>query len=202
MRGQPHSAATIVARTRQSLWFANHGPSRDTAAAASTLGYATSAGSSCPGGPGLVVEQTAGAQGAVAPGAVYVARHLFSLEDIRLFLHVTGDTNSIHSNHDAAVSSGFRAPVLPGMLAASLFPAIIGSRFEGAIYARQTLSFLAPVHVDDAVLAEVEVKRVRRVQQRFRVDFFTRLLAAEGRTLCVSGEATAIIPGRHVEAKG
>ena len=37
--------------------------------------------------------------------------------------------------------------VLPGMLMASLFPAIIGSHFPGALYLSQTLKFKAPALV-------------------------------------------------------
>ena len=37
--------------------------------------------------------------------------------------------------------------MLPGLLGASLFPAIIGSKYEGAIYAHQTLAFKRPALV-------------------------------------------------------
>lgn len=37
--------------------------------------------------------------------------------------------------------AGFAGAVLPGMLCASLFPAIIGSQFPGALYLTQTLNF-------------------------------------------------------------
>ena len=37
--------------------------------------------------------------------------------------------------------TGFEAPVVPGMLCASLFPAIIGSKFPGVLYLTQTLKF-------------------------------------------------------------
>ena len=37
--------------------------------------------------------------------------------------------------------AGFTAPVLPGMLCASVFPALIGSLFPGALYLTQTLRF-------------------------------------------------------------
>lgn len=38
-------------------------------------------------------------------------------------------------------NTGFASAVLPGMLCASLFPAIIGSQFPGALYLTQTLNF-------------------------------------------------------------
>lgn len=37
--------------------------------------------------------------------------------------------------------TGFEAPVVPGMLCASLFPAIIGSKFPRVLYLTQTLKF-------------------------------------------------------------
>ncbi len=38
-------------------------------------------------------------------------------------------------------------PVLPGILLASLFPAIIGTHFPGALYLTQSLAFKAPALV-------------------------------------------------------
>jgi acyl dehydratase len=43
--------------------------------------------------------------------------------------------------------SGFASPVVPGILLASLFPAIIGSKCPGAVYLSQTLKFRAPALV-------------------------------------------------------
>ena len=43
--------------------------------------------------------------------------------------------------------AGFGGAVLPGMLCASLFPAIIGSQFPGALYLTQTLNFRQPALV-------------------------------------------------------
>jgi hypothetical protein len=47
-----------------------------------------------------------------------------------------------------ASQAGLQGPVLPGILLASLFPAIIGSRFPGAVYASQTLAFRQPAQVE------------------------------------------------------
>lgn len=53
-----------------------------------------------------------------------------------------------------AACTGLEGPVLPGMLLASLFPAIIGSRFPGAVYATQTLRFTAPALVGGACVIQ------------------------------------------------
>lgn len=47
----------------------------------------------------------------------------------------------------AMLFAGFSGQVLPGVLCASLFPALIGSNFPGAIYLSQTLKFRAPALV-------------------------------------------------------
>ena len=43
--------------------------------------------------------------------------------------------------------TGFSGHVLPGVLCAALFPALIGSTFPGAIYLSQTLKFRKPALV-------------------------------------------------------
>lgn len=56
------------------------------------------------------------------------------------FVALTGDSNPIHR----ATST---APIVPGLLAASLFPAIIAERHPGVLYTRQDLKFVASVPV-------------------------------------------------------
>ena len=65
----------------------------------------------------------------------------FTAEDVSAFLALTGDANSIHTDPSAATAAGFTSPILPGILMASLFPAIIGTNFPGSIYLSQTLKF-------------------------------------------------------------
>lgn len=67
--------------------------------------------------------------------------------DIASFLAITGDTNPIHTDHDAATLAGFSAPIIPGSLMASMFPTIIGTQYPGSIYLTQTLKFRAPATV-------------------------------------------------------
>lgn len=64
----------------------------------------------------------------------------FSQADVDAFVALTGDANPIHS-------PASKAPIVPGLLAASLFPAIIGSRHPGVLYTRQELKFVAPIPV-------------------------------------------------------
>ena len=69
-------------------------------------------------------------------------------------LHVALCTEA--GNRDARISStlvctGLPGAVLPGSLCAALFPAVIGSRFPGAVYISQTLKFRRPALVSGAV---------------------------------------------------
>jgi acyl dehydratase len=92
------------------------------------------------------------------PGATFYLAKCFSQEDIDQFTSLTGDSNPIHraanppvepsgrpaATKDAAAPS---SSVVPGILTASLFPAIIGSNFQGALYLSQTLRFKSSVLV-------------------------------------------------------
>ena len=66
----------------------------------------------------------------------------FNLKDLQEFTLLTGDTNHLHTQSDLVST-----PIVPGILLASLFPAIIGSKFPGALYAKQELVFKASVLV-------------------------------------------------------
>jgi len=81
------------------------------------------------------------------PGKKFHCVRQFTVEDVEAFLKITGDANSIHTDSAAAAAAGLQAPILPGIMMASLFPAIIGTNFPGAIYASQTLKFRQPAEV-------------------------------------------------------
>lgn len=87
-----------------------------------------------------------------------------------------------------ACSAGFPAAVLPGMMMASLFPAIIGSHFPGAVYLSQTLSFRSAACVGEALHASVEVTK----RSGSRLCFKTVCEDSNGRIL-VDGTAMAVI---------
>eukprot|EP00887_Chlorella_sp_A99_P003467 scaffold7.g3467.t1 len=95
----------------------------------------------------------------LAPGAVFTRTRQFSAAEVAAFVGMTGDSNPIHVDSAAAAAHGLRAPILPGLLSASLFPAIIGSHFPGAVYASQTLKFKAPALVGDELIATLTVER-------------------------------------------
>jgi|AntAceMinimDraft_5_1070358.scaffolds.fasta_scaffold29574_1 hypothetical protein len=64
-------------------------------------------------------------------GRIFRVRRTFTAEDVATFARLSGDANPIHSHSDAAAAAGLGlcGPVVHGMLAASLFSGIIGTRF-------------------------------------------------------------------------
>lgn len=116
----------------------------------------------------------------------------FTTEDVLAFTDLTGDTNPIHVDNKKARANGVQHAVVPGMLMASLFPAIIGSNFPGALYATQTLKFRNQAEMGSAVTAEVTVLKA----SGSRVLFQTLCKSDQGHIL-VEGTALAIIKQKH-----
>ena len=125
----------------------------------------------------------------------------FTPADVANFLALSDDANPVHTDSAAAAAAGLcGAAALPGLLTASLFPGLVGTAAPGAVYARQTLAFLAPVPVGAAVTASVEVTRLARSRapHAARAYFRTRAWTTGG-VLAVEGTATALLPkGRYL----
>ncbi|CAM6122923.1 unnamed protein product [Calypogeia fissa] len=134
--------------------------------------------------------------GGVRIGRVFTQEGCFSLGDIQSYTRLTGDSNPIHVSASSAREAGFDSCLVPGMLCGSLFPAIIGSRFEGAVYVSQDLMFKAPLLVDQPFIAEVEVCTIVKLRQQAKVTFFTRCVRdrEEGKSIFVDGQAVALVP--------
>jgi 3-hydroxybutyryl-CoA dehydratase len=142
----------------------------------------------------------------LAVGSKYSLNRTFEAADVEAFTALTGDTNPIHSSGSSSSSGGISSssssspssppetgppPIVPGILLASMFPAIIGSHFGGAVYATQSLAFRAPSAVGEPVCAEVVVARASGGRVRFET---VCRAVRDGRTL-VDGVALAIIKG-------
>jgi 3-hydroxybutyryl-CoA dehydratase len=114
-------------------------------------------------------------------------------ERIRLFAQACGDTNSVHLDDEYAKTTRFGRRVAHGMLTASLISAILGNDFPGVgtIYLSQTAKFKAPVFLDDAITARVEVTAYR--EDKRIVMLHTTCTNQDG-VLVLEGEAVVIAP--------
>lgn len=83
-------------------------------------------------------------------GDIYEYEFGFTQEDVIAFANITGDDNPLHLDADYAATTPFKKPIIHGMLGASVFTKIIGTKFPGygSIYVGQTFQFLRPMFVD------------------------------------------------------
>eukprot|EP01023_Acetabularia_acetabulum_P002523 TRINITY_DN11042_c1_g2_i1.p2 TRINITY_DN11042_c1_g2~~TRINITY_DN11042_c1_g2_i1.p2 ORF type:complete len:155 (-),score=13.84 TRINITY_DN11042_c1_g2_i1:160-624(-) len=121
-------------------------------------------------------------------GEKFSVKRMFSEEDINQFVLLTEDRNPIHVDKYSANQLGHQSILVPGMLIASLFPAIVGCNFPGAIYASQSLKFRSALYANQEVIAEVEITK----KSSSRIQFCTRCRRLD-RVVIVDGQAMAII---------
>lgn len=112
--------------------------------------------------------------------------------DILLFTAVSGDTNPVHINAEAAAASIFKERIAHGMLSASLISTVLGTRLPGpgTIYLAQNLKFRAPVTIGQTVTATVEVTALDTARRRATL---ATVCTVAGKVV-VDGEATVMVP--------
>lgn len=95
-------------------------------------------------------------------GQSYEMKRVFTQQEIVGFSDLSYDTNPLHTDAEFAKTTQFGQLIVPGFLTASLFSAIIGTRFPGfgTIYLNQNLSFRKPVFPGQSVTAIVRVKEL------------------------------------------
>jgi 3-oxoacyl-[acyl-carrier protein] reductase len=85
--------------------------------------------------------------------------HTITKTDIEKFVQLTGDDNRLHVDEKFAGQTQFKKPVVHGMLGASFISTIIGTKLpgDGALWFSQSLEFLLPVRIGDALTVVAEV---------------------------------------------
>lgn len=113
----------------------------------------------------------------------------FSEEEVLQFANISADKNPLHLDRDLGEASIFGQRIVHGMLVASLFSGIIGMKLpgEGSIYLGQSLTFKAPVAIDEKVTASVEIIHIRKDKPIVTL-----------RTVCVNSKGTVVIEGEAV----
>ena len=128
-------------------------------------------------------------------GDTYVETRSFSKTDVLAFASLTHDTNPMHCDEQYAESGRFGATVVHGMLYASMFSAIVGTRFPGAVYVSQSLDFRKPVFLDDTVTATVTLQRIAAAG--YVLDFSTSCVNQKGDAVLL-GEARVLLSRKSV----
>ena len=112
--------------------------------------------------------------------------------DIKQFSGVSGDRNPIHLDEKYAKKSRFKKRIAHGMMSASYFSALFGTKIpgEGCVYTYQSLNFKKPIYIGDTVTASVIVINID-IEKR-RVKFKTEC-RVQGKVV-TDGEAELFVP--------
>jgi len=112
--------------------------------------------------------------------------------DIKFFAGISGDRNPVHLNENYANNSRFKKRIAHGMMTASYFSALFGTKIpgEGCVYTHQSLDFKKPVYINDTVEAVVTVTNVDLEKRRVK---FKTVCKVDGK-IVTSGEAELYVP--------
>ena len=112
--------------------------------------------------------------------------------DIKGFSGLSGDHNPVHVNEEYAKSSRYKGSIAHGLLTASFFSAIFGTKLpgEGCVYVSQNLQFKRPVYLGDTVEAKVTVIAVNISTKRVT---FETVCSVSGKVVTI-GTAEIFIP--------
>ena len=123
----------------------------------------------------------------------------FTEADVQQYAELSTDRNPIHLDEEYAANTQFKSRIVHGMLAGSLFSALLGQQLpgEGAIYMAQNIQFKAPVYLDKLVVASVEITEIHPTKPI--VSFSAQCVDAFGKLLLV-GDAVMFVPWLEREA--
>jgi len=112
--------------------------------------------------------------------------------DIKSFADISGDNNPVHMNDEFAKESRFGGRIAHGLLSASFFSALFGTKLPGSgcVYVSQSLKFLRPVYINDTVNASVTIKAIDKKKRRI---FFETVCTVKSKKV-ISGEAEIYLP--------
>jgi acyl dehydratase len=112
--------------------------------------------------------------------------------DIKSFAGISGDRNPVHLDENYAKSSRFKKRIAHGMMTASYFSALFGTKIpgEGCVYTYQSLNFKRPVYINDTVKAIVTVSNVDLDKRRVK---FKTVCEVDNKTV-TTGEAELYVP--------
>jgi 3-hydroxybutyryl-CoA dehydratase len=115
----------------------------------------------------------------------------FTQADVEAFSQLSGDVNPVHLDAAYAKTTRFAARIVHGALVTSLISAVLGTKLPGpgAIYAKQSFKFRAPVYPGDKLKAVVTVTAWDATKGRITLS--TEVL--KGEVAAVTGEADLAI---------
>ncbi len=118
-------------------------------------------------------------------------------EDISLFAAASGDVNPAHLDRDYAATDRFHGVIAHGLWGGSLISAVLGTELPGpgTVYLAQSLRFLRPVRIGDAITAQVTV--CEKDEDRGSLVLDCACLDAAGEPV-ITGQAEVLAPTEKV----
>ena len=112
--------------------------------------------------------------------------------DVKNFAGISGDHNPVHVDEVYAEKSRFGKRIAHGLMSASFFSALFGTKIPGpgCVYVEQSLKFLRPVFIGDTVTALVEVTNIDHANRRV---FFSKVCTVKNKKVII-GNAELYVP--------
>ena len=112
--------------------------------------------------------------------------------DVKTFAGLSGDNNPVHMSDDYAEKSRFKKRIAHGLLSASFFSALFGTKLPGygCVYVSQSLNFRRPVFIGDTVKATIEIYKIDKLKSRV---FFKTNCKVKDKVV-IDGDAEIFIP--------
>lgn len=112
--------------------------------------------------------------------------------DVKSFAGISGDHNPVHISDEYAKGSRYKKRIAHGLMSASFFSALFGTRLPGTgcVYVSQSLKFKYPVYLGDTVNAIVTVKSIDTEKRKLVFSTICKV----GKKTVISGEAEIYIP--------
>lgn len=112
--------------------------------------------------------------------------------DVKTFAGFSGDNNPVHMSDEYAQNSRFKKRVAHGLMSASFFSALFGTKLPGpgCVYVAQSLQFKRPVYLNDTVIATVIVLNIDLEKRRV---FFKTFCKVKNK-IVIDGEAELYVP--------
>lgn len=112
--------------------------------------------------------------------------------DVKAFAGISGDNNPVHMSDEYAEKSRFKKRIAHGLMSASFFSALFGTRIPGpgCVYVSQTLNFKRPVYIGDTISAIITVTAIDYEKRRV---FFDTICKVKNKVV-IDGQAEIFIP--------
>lgn len=133
----------------------------------------------------------------ISVGETFVKEYTVTDEMVKKFSEISGDWNPAHHNEEYAAKTRFKKRIAHGTISVAQFSGIFGMDFPGlgAIWMNQSISYKAPVYLDEPYKAKVEaIEKTKR-----SVVFKTWIENAEGKVVAEGQGELMPIPAKIKE---